>query len=52
MTSVRIWHFGKRFIPGGKKRPFWMNHWLTDPCPDLAFPFEVGTRAAHHHGRV
>jgi hypothetical protein len=39
------WHFGRKFVPGGKKKPFWMNRWIAHPCGDLAFPFEVGTRA-------
>lgn len=38
------WHFGRKFVPGGKKKPFWMNRWLAHPCADLAFPFEVGVR--------
>lgn len=47
-----VWHFGKKFIPGGKKKPFWCNHWLTHPCKDLAFPFEVGARAGIGQGGV
>lgn len=39
------WHFGKKVVPGGKKKPFWMNRWLAHPCADLALPFELGTRA-------
>jgi len=45
------WHFGKKIVPGGKKRPWWMNRWLAHPCGDLAFPFEVGARAAHGGGK-
>lgn len=42
------WHIGIRFVPGGKRRPFWVSRWLAHPCADLARPFEIGTRAAHH----
>lgn len=46
------WHFGKKIVPGGKKKPFWMNRWLAHPCADLALPFELGTRAmGHTNGR-
>lgn len=38
------WHAGKKVAPGGKKKPWWTNHWLAHPCADLAFPFEVGVR--------
>lgn len=41
------WHFGLKIIPGGNKKPWWVNRWLTHPCHDLAYPFDVGTRAAH-----
>jgi hypothetical protein len=40
------WHYGRKLVPGGKKKPFWMNRWLTHPCRDLALAFEIGTRAA------
>lgn len=42
------WHFGKKVVPGGKKKPFWMNRWLTHRCADLAIPFELGPRAQGH----
>lgn len=56
MTSVRLWdepetvdrwHLGWLITSGGTRRSRWMNQWLTNPCTDLAFPFEVGVRAAH-----
>lgn len=42
------WHFGKKVVPGGKKKPFWMNRWLAHRCADLALPFELGIRAMGH----
>lgn len=39
------WHLGIKVIPDGKKKPWWMNHWLTHSCADLALPFELGGRA-------
>jgi len=38
------WHFGKKFVPGGNKKPFWSNQWLSHSCADLALPFELGGR--------
>ena len=49
MTEQHIgptWFFGEKIIPGGTKKPWWMNRQLAHPCADLAWPFEVGTRAA------
>jgi hypothetical protein len=38
------WHFGKKMtaLPGRRSR--WANVWLTHPCADLAYAFEVGQR--------
>lgn len=52
VTALVRWHFGKRFVPGGKKKPFWMNRWLAHPCADLALPFELGIRAMEHTDAV
>lgn len=46
------WHFGKKVVPGGKKKPWWINQWLAHPCADLAYAFEVGVRAAQSHRGV
>ena len=43
---MSAWHFGKKFVPGGKKKPFWSNQWLTHPCGDLALPFRA-RRSSH-----
>jgi hypothetical protein len=47
-TALVSWHFGKKIVPDGKKKPFWMNRWLAHPCADLALPFELGIRARNH----
>lgn len=52
VTALMRWHLGKKIVPGGKKKPFWMNRWLAHPCADLALPFELGIRAmGHTNGR-
>lgn len=48
VTALVRWHLGKKIVPGGKKKPFWMNRWLAHPCADLALPFELGTQAMGH----
>jgi hypothetical protein len=44
--SAQPWHFGKKVVPGAKKKPWWINRWVIHPCADLAFAFEVGARVA------
>lgn len=39
------WMYGHRFVPNGKRKPWWINVWLDHPCADLALPFELGPRA-------
>lgn len=50
MAEDARWHLGKRVVEvkKGKRKIWWVNHWIPHPCTDLALPFEVGTRAYHH----
>lgn len=49
----RRWHMGMARVvvtkdkKGEERRAVvWSNHWQHHPCADLAYGFEVGTRAA------
>ena len=44
------WYHGMRYVVKTKKKTTyrWTNRWLSHPCKDLALPFELGSRAAHH----
>lgn len=47
MTEPRRWHFGYRYVAvdrRGKRKVWWVSHWLAHPCRDLAVPFELGGR--------